>query len=359
NWEPFQLNLPVTPITDLKVHQGDLIVATSGRSFWVLDDLQALAQYAPGSTDLSIMQPEVTHNGNWGSPLSGNSTKLKGTHPFQGVNPANGMVLYYQLPELNSDTALTLTIKDAQGKVVRTFSAEKDPDYKPHNGGGAPPKPVLSKKKGLNRFVWNLGYPIMPGIPDVYIEANFRGHKAPPGTYTLELAAGNKTVSTTGEIREMPGFETKPGQYEAYDKFMSALESNLTQMHNTINSLYHVQAQLEAILSDMESGSLKTQGDALLDKLKTWDEEMVQRKSKAYDDVENFPNKFSAEYLFLINQTNSAIPRVNKSSQDRRAELDKQWAVLKAKAATLIQNDIIAFNKALWEAGIGAIRIPK
>ena len=358
-WEPFQLNLPVTPITDLKVHQGDLLVATSGRSFWILDDLEALAQYVPNSEGLSLMQPAVTYNGSWGSPLSGNADKFKGTHPFEGVNPANGMVIYYQLPELKEGETLALTIKDEQGRVVRTFSSEKDPDYVPHNGGGAPPKPVLSKKKGLNRFVWDKGYPIMPGVPDVYIEANFRGHMAPPGKYTLQLSLGGDTVTATGEIREMPGFETQTGQYEEYNSFMLAMENNLTQMHQMVNSLFKAQGQLKDLLSDMEEGSLKEQGNALLEKMKTWDEYMVQRKSKAYDDVENFPNKFTAEYLFLINQTNSAIPRVNKSSRDRRAELDRRWILFKATATTLMEIELPKYNQALWEAGIGAVRIPK
>ena len=358
-WEPFQLNLPVTPITDLKVHQGDLLVATSGRSFWILDDLEALAQYVPNSEGLSLMQPAVTYNGSWGSPLSGNADKFKGTHPFEGVNPANGMVIYYQLPELKEGETLALTIKDEQGRVVRTFSSEKDPDYVPHNGGGAPPKPVLSKKKGLNRFVWDKGYPIMPGVPDVYIEANFRGHMAPPGKYTLQLSLGGDTVTATGEIREMPGFETQTGQYEEYNSFMLAMENNLTQMHQMVNSLFKAQGQLKDLLSDMEEGSLKEQGNALLEKMKTWDEYMVQRKSKAYDDVENFPNKFTAEYLFLINQTNSAIPRVNKSSRDRRAELDRRWILFKATATTLMEMELPKYNQALWEAGIGAVRIPK
>lgn len=358
SWETLQLNLPVTPITDLKVHQGDLIVATSGRSFWILDDLEALAQYQSGNAEMSLMKPAVTYNGSWGSPLSRSSSSFDGTHPFEGVNPANGMVLYYNLPALDKDQELKLTIKDSKGAIVRTISSEKDPDYKPHNGGGAPPKPVLSKKAGLNRFVWDMGYPIMPGIPDVYIEANFRGHRAPPGNYTLELSAGGKTVSTMGEIKELPGFETKPGQYEEHNRFMIALESNLTEMHNMINALFKVQNRLKGILKDLDEGPLKSQGESILEKLKEWDQLMVQRKSKAYDDVENFPNKFTAEYLFLINQSTSAISRVNKSSNDRKLELDQQWSVLKGQAKGIMEQDLPAYNKALWEAGIGAIQIP-
>ena len=89
--------------------------------------------------------------------------------------------------------------------------------------------------------------------------------------------------------------------------------------------------------------------------MKTWDEEMIQRKSKAYDDVENFPNKFTANYLFLINQTESDIPRVNKPSLDRLQELNTEWAALKARAVEIQDKNIPALNKLLWEAGIGAI----
>jgi hypothetical protein len=82
---------------------------------------------------------------------------------------------------------------------------------------------------------------------------------------------------------------------------------------------------------------------------------MVQRKSKAYDDVENFPNKFTANYLFLINQTESDIPRVNQPSLDRMKELNTQWAGLKARASEIRDKDLPALNKRLWDAGLGAI----
>ena len=357
NWEPLQLNLPVTPITDLKVHQGDLIVATSGRSFWILDDIAALGQYQPSKAGLQLLKPKVAYNGSWSSPLNGNSEKFKGGDIFEGINPANGVVLYYQLPKLKDSTVITLDILDSKGNVIRTISSEKDPTYIPHNGGGAPPAPVLSTNEGLNRFVWDMKYPIMPGIPNVYMEAGFSGHKVSPGTYTFSLIIDGQKASTTGIIKEVPTYETKPGQYEEYDSFMTDAEQKLTEMHNMVNSLFAVQDDLKSVLKKTSDASVKAAGEKLLADMKAWDRDMVQRKSQAYDDVENFPNKFTAEYIFMINQTNSAIPRVNKSNKDRKAELDAQWLGLKSRGNQFIISAIPAYNKMLWEAGIGAIRL--
>ncbi|MEX0274357.1 MAG: glycosyl hydrolase [Flavobacteriaceae bacterium] len=357
NWEPLQLNLPNTPILDLKVHQGDLIVATSGRSFWVLDDLGVLSQYAKGKHDIKLYRPEDAVHGFWGSQLSGNSKKFKGTHPFEGVNPANGMVIYYHLPQKLDSTQIYLEVLDAKGKRVRIFSSEKDKNYRPHNGGGPPPAPVLGKEGGLNRFVWDLRTPIMPGVPNVYIEAGFRGHKVPPGEYTLRLKVGDKTVSATGKVIPMPNVGIPMKQFQEHHVFMTEMEAGLTDMHNKLNALFKVQGQLKKLIGELTDENLKEEGRALVNKLKAWDEEMVQRKSQAYDDVENFPNKFTAEYLFLINQTDSPIPRVNQSSKDRRKILDAQWGPLKKQAEVLIGNDIPNFNKKLWDSGIGALRL--
>ncbi|MCL6274414.1 glycosyl hydrolase [Muricauda sp. 2012CJ35-5] len=357
SWEPLQLNLPNTPILDLKVHQGDLIVATSGRSFWILDDIGVLSQYKKDRNNVQLFKPETTVNGSWWSPLNGNNKNFKGTQPFEGVNPANGMVLYYHLPNKLDSTELKLEILDAQGQLIRSLSSEPDKNYIPHNGGGPPPAPVLGNEKGLNRFVWDLKHPIMPGIPNVYIEAGFTGHKVPPGDYTLRLKVGDETVSTPAKVVRVPNTDVSQAQFDEHDAFMSDMEAKVTDMHNKVNSLFKVQGAIRALIKDMPDGALKTEGQALADKLKEWDEEMVQRKSQAYDDVENFPNKFTAEYLFLINQSNSGIPRVNQSSKDRKAELDAQWVGLKQKAESFINSDIPDFNAKLWSNGIGAIRI--
>jgi photosystem II stability/assembly factor-like uncharacterized protein len=117
DWSAFQLNLPITPITDLRVHKGDLIAATSGRSFWVLDDLGLVRQYNKDAADFSLFKPESAMLMNGNSELDGNSAEFDGSNSYRGVNPATGVVMYYQLPELKEKENITLDIKDAY-KVI-------------------------------------------------------------------------------------------------------------------------------------------------------------------------------------------------------------------------------------------------
>lgn len=353
-WESLQLNMPITPINDLMVHQGDLIVATSGRSFWILDDLDLIVQYAQ-SDKAQFYQPADIIYGSWGSPLNGSSASFDGTNPFVGVNPASGAVLYYELPE-GFDAEVQLEVMDSNGKLIRTISSKSQKGFRSYAGG---PRSAakLPKKEGLNRFVWDTRHETMPGIPTAYIEASYSGHKVPPGTYQLKLTAGEDVMTTEITIKDNPLYEMKAGQHEAFDAFMIEVEEELTGMHNLVNQLHDAHGQLKAIVADLMNDDLQKEGEAIIEALDTWDKEMVQRKSKAYDDVENFPNKFTAEYMFMINATESSIPRVNQSSRDRRAELEAQWKTLKAQADEWVNTTIPDFNKKLWNAGVGAIRI--
>ncbi len=358
-WAPFQLNFPVTPVTDLKVHQGNLIAATSGRSFWILDDLSLIRQYKKDTSSFSVYEPSPSYIVNAYSELDENSADFNGTSKYRGVNPATGVVIYYQLPKLKDSLAVvTMEIKDASGKPVHTFSSKPDSTYKKYDG--APPEePVLSKAKGLNRFVWNMRYATIPGIPNVYIESSYRGHKAIPAKYTITIKAGEQQVSTTATILPNPLYASTAADYTTYDNMMSSMEAEVTSMHRMINTMDAKREQLEQMLAALPAeekyAAIKTQGQALAKRMKAWDEDMIQRKSKAYDDVENFPNKFSANYMFLVNQTESDIPKVNQPSLNLQKELNAQWLVLKNRGTEILDKDIPAFNQLVWQAGVGAI----
>jgi len=244
---------------------------------------------------------------------------------------------------------------------VRRLSSKEDKAFQSYPGGPAA-EPTIPKKKGLNRFVWDMRYPTMTGAPTAYIEGSFRGHKAAPGKYTLQLKIGDQTLKTDFAILENPQYGLSATDYEAYHQFMTAAEKELNAMHQMVNDMMTLQKQLSDIIADLdkkEQQGLKKEAQELVAKMKAWDEEMVQRKSKAYDDVENFPNKFTANYLFVINHAESDIPRVNQPTRDRLAELNVEWTKFKQEGETILNSEVPAINKKLWDAGIGALRIRK
>ena len=359
-WKPFQLNLPITPISDLKISHNDLTIATMGRSFWVLDDLGLLRQFEGNKTTFKLLTPEGAIIGNWSSQLNYSSENFSGADDSEGVNPANGVVFYYYIPDNLKTKELSLEIKDEDGNVVRTISSRANPNYQRYPGGPSP-EPILSNKVGLNRFVWDMRHQSLPGIPTAYIEGSYRGHKAMPNLYSASLKQEDKLSEVLFSILPNPLYNITKEEYLETHKFKLITEANLTDMHNRVNKLKKIQSQLLKIIKELPEEqkymSLKSKGEAIILQLKSWDEDMVQRKSKAYDDVENFPNKFTAEYIFLMNQNDSSIPKLNSASKNRLEELNKEWMELKSRSEELIQKVIPTYNKLLWNNEIGALNV--
>nr|HPI81247.1 glycosyl hydrolase [Cyclobacteriaceae bacterium] len=161
------------------------------------------------------------------------------------------------------------------------------------------------------------------------------------------------------KILPSPLYKIDIATYNEHSTFMLQMEKALSDMHTKVNTILKMRQQIEDALKHMGEeasyAALKKEGKALVEKMRLWDEDMVQRRSKTYDDVENFPNKFTANYLFLINQTDSSIPRVNPSSRDQLAKLTTEWNALDARAKEIIETDVPVYTRKLWDAGIGAV----
>ncbi len=359
HWKSLQLNLPKTPITDLKVAHNDLVVATQGRSFWILDDLEFLRQTeGQAAKNTKLYTPTAAFWAHWYSSMNSNSPS--GQDSFEGVNPATGMVLYYELNDTSKEQPIHLQILDAEGRLVNEFHSDKDPNYKSYEGAPSPPK-TLMNEKGLNRFVWNLRHRSLPGAPEVYIEGSYSGHKAIPGRYTIRLKQGELILETKAEIIPNPEISLSKEDYQVYHEFMSGGEAAYTEMTMLTNRMYSTQQRLKQLLKKLDQDGLKKlhkQGKNLLKAMSDWDAKMVQRLSKAYDDVENYENGFTAHYITLINQVDSDIPKITVGAKSRMKELNAEWAVLK-KEGQAIQSDLIpAFNQACYEQGIGVLPQP-
>jgi photosystem II stability/assembly factor-like uncharacterized protein len=206
-WRPFQLNLPVTPVTDLQVHRGDLVVSTQGRSFWILDDLTPLHQLGERlPAEAHLFRPREAYRMRYASGFGGVESARSG--PDQPQYPPAGAMIDYFLADTTG--VVTLEVVDAAGAVVRGFSSEAAGERlrEPEQPGMRAPTlervgtPRLPRQQGLNRFVWDLS---LPGAWDANPQRSGRGGPmALPGRYTLRLVAGGRTHEQPLEVRMDP-----------------------------------------------------------------------------------------------------------------------------------------------------------
>jgi photosystem II stability/assembly factor-like uncharacterized protein len=207
HWQPFQQNMPVTPINDIKVFRKDLVIATQGRSFWILDDLTPLHQAAQqlAAAPAKLFAPRDAYRMRY----QGGGGFGRGRGPAAPQYPAPGAMIEYYLG--GTDTPVTLDILDSAGQTVRSFSSERAAPAEGVAAAGsaddedsprARPVPRLSKEKGLNRFTWDLAY---PGPRDAATgRAGTNGPTAVPGRYQARLTVGGHTETQPFTLREDP-----------------------------------------------------------------------------------------------------------------------------------------------------------
>jgi photosystem II stability/assembly factor-like uncharacterized protein len=210
-WQPLRLNMPATSIRDLVVHEDDLAVATHGRGFWILDDIEPLRQAR--TTDV-LLKPQRAWRVRWNKNTD---TPLPADEPA-GQNPPDGAILDYVLAAPAS--LVTLEILDANGAVVRRY-ASNDPVEPVQDTGNVPwywirPRRVPSTAPGMHRFVWDLHYPPLPQATPSYPIAAVPFDTAPratspwvlPGTYTVRLTVDGKTSTQPLAVAMDPRVKT-------------------------------------------------------------------------------------------------------------------------------------------------------
>ena len=246
-WQPLQLNLPHAPIHDLAIHDNDLIVATHGRAFWILDDISPLRQMAGNTTsdDVHLFDPSLAYRfrGGGGGPIPPGATV--------GANPPNGAIIDYSLRAASKDPA-TLEILDGNGKVIRKYASKKEGEHEDAGddggGGGRGGATALPLEAGLNRFVWDLRYDPPSRVPGA-ISWGGRpiGPLATPGKYQVKLMVGGKSFTAPLEIKEDPRIEATQADLEKQLELALKIRDRVTAGHDAVNQIRSVRAQIDAL----------------------------------------------------------------------------------------------------------------
>ncbi|MEM8845821.1 MAG: glycosyl hydrolase [Bacteroidota bacterium] len=349
NWQKFQLNLPVVPINDLTIQDNDLVVATAGRSFWILDDLSTLQNSSGNENSLVLFPPKDTY-------LIFGSSQEKPV-PGLGQNPKSGVIFDYYLPKDADSLDLKLEVLQ-NGKVIRTITNKKPKDFKPWPGG--PPKPVvLPSKKGFNRFAWDFRKKQIPAIDKVFVFGNYNGSRVGPGDFTLRLTLEGETAETQTKVLANPRIEASPADYSEQQQMLNQIENAITSMHEAVNQMRSAKKQLlsyKALLRENESAEeLVKLGDSLVKRIKTWEEKLIQPNQKTFQDVINFHNQLNADFMHLKGFVDVAEPKVTKGAKERLNDLLKQWSTFENEKKAIVDNEMAKFNSTYQQLKLPAI----
>jgi photosystem II stability/assembly factor-like uncharacterized protein len=352
SWQAMQLNLPVVPVTDLMIHGNDLVAATAGRAFWVLDDIGLIQQLAANDDPYAVrlFHPKPSYR-------YGAGTELPGKDPQAGQDAPTGVIFDYTLPEIGEKDTVALSIYDPAGKLVRKYSNQKDSTYP------AGTAPLLKVAKGHNRFLWDLrGLPLGPEIKGQFMTAPYRGAEVRPGEYKAFLTAKGQRSETPVTLLPNPLIEgLTESDWAAQDNILQRITADISAVHGAINNMRRVRQQLNAqaeTYKDVkDADTLVREAKRISKSLEEWESNVLETKSAGGQDVINYAGKLNIEFFSLYGYIDAADPRVTAGATERLADLEQQWATEKAKLSP-IKETIAKYNALVRSKQVDAVQFP-
>ncbi len=341
NWKPFQQNLPLVPITDLAIKENDLVVATQGRAFWVLDDLSALQQ----------MNSTITPNPIFAfspRPVYRTEGYVNESATNAGANPTNGLVIDYFLKEFTDTSLLKISLYDKNNKHIRSFSTKGEKEEK------------LEAKKGMNRFVWNLNYPAAEKIEDMILwSGSIGGPKAAPGNYKAVVKNQKDSLSVNFTIVADPNYKITQNDYEEQFNFLLKVRDKFSETQKAIKQIRELRQQLTALNSrlskDSTSKEVKNASDSIQKKITRIEEVLFQTKAKSGQDVLNYPIRLNDKLSALYDAANSGYMAPSKQVKEVYIELSAQIDTQLEKLKSIKETDVKNFNALLKQKDVPVI----
>jgi Sortilin, neurotensin receptor 3, len=363
-WQSLQLNLPMTPVTDLAVKRDDLVVATQGRSYWILDDLSPLHQLAAAAAAGGkpfLFRPRDTYQ------YGGGGFGFGGGH---GENPPRGEMIFYDLGEdLSKDDAqeVKLEILDSAGEVLRSLSSQKPEPTAPNPFARFFPEAArphtLDAGKGMNRYVWDFALRDAEVLPDVVMWGSGSGPEVPPGTYQARLTVGDQVQTQSFEVLGDPRQPVPQADLEARFDLAKKVWQALTRSQQALKTARSVRDQVKDLAARVDpeksDKELQDNAKALTEALTGVEEELHQTKAKSSQDVLNFPPKLDNQIAGLLGAVESVRGRPTAGSSQRWDDLEAALNAQTSRLDQLLTADLAAFDQLIAARQVPAVVVGK
>jgi photosystem II stability/assembly factor-like uncharacterized protein len=338
NWKKFQNNLPIVPITDLCIKDNDLIVATQGRSLWILDNLTTVQTFSNlskyGTKNVALLPINNTYYFD-----SYKTENVKNA----GANPDAGVVFNYWIENENKDAKIKLYVLDNANKIIDSFSHTEAKDNR-----------KLKTEKGFNKYVWNMAYPAAEEIKDMILWNGgiSNGPQAIPGNYKVKLIYNKDTLTQNFSILPDPTYQTTTAQYADQFNFAMQVKEKFDAVQTAIKDIREIRNQINnynKLQGTKLDSTIKKLGDSTIKKLTAIEENLYQTKAKSGQDVLNYPIKLNDKIGALYNQTLDGHTSATQGAKDVLVVLSKQADVELNALKSIMNNEVKALNKMVKE----------
>ncbi len=354
HWQSLQLNMPVTPVTDIQVHEQDLVISTQGRSFWILDDLTPLHQLTDAAlaAAATLHPPRDTHRVH-----SGGFSISDG---YRAQDAPAGAFLSYTL-SVDQEDLVKLEILDGEGTMIQTFSSATPPPLPiPESFRilaeifGIPlGQPQLSAALGTHRVLWNLRAmpPMLP--PGAVIFGFPAGPLVPPGSYIARLSIGEDVQEENFRVLADPRGDATQDDFERQFEFLQAVAGGIAELGQNLTKLRSARTQVTVVAGQIAGAEIDAEiqsdvaaaAESLAAQLTAIEDQLVQTKSRSFEDPLNYPGKLTA---MLANVQASANSGSDAPPTDGAlaffAQLQEQAAGIYAELQALLDDEVPAFN---------------
>lgn len=344
NWKSFQLNLPMVPITDLTIKENDLIVATQGRSFWVIDDLTVIQQKSAAIAGKTLHVFDVNDTYRYEGYQNTNARNA-------GMNPPAGVVINYYLKNVTDSSKLSIEILDKNKKTIKTFATT------------AAEKEKIEISKGMNQFVWDMIYPAADRIDgQILWHGNVPGPRAAPGNYFYKIKADKDSAEGSFVIKANPVYKLTQQDYEDQFNFLITVRDKFNDIQKAQKNIRDVRQQINAFVDKQGKDlpkEIKQQADTINKQMTVIEEALHQTKAKSGQDVLNYPirldDKISGLYDFAVSGNAAPAKQVKDAYAELSAQADIQLNALKK----ILDEDLSKLNQMIREKSLPLIGIKK
>jgi photosystem II stability/assembly factor-like uncharacterized protein len=365
NWQSLQLNLPISPITDLAVKEKDLVAATQGRGYWILDDLTVLHQAGDDVNEkpahLYAPRPAIRLTAGGRADNPGDA----------GTNPLVGAVFHYALAEeYDESTEISLSIYEERGSDPIWSWTRKPATQDEEDSSGGPNDPpdtaVLTAEKGLNRFAWDLRYPGMERFDNLIMWADMRqGPKAVPGEYRAVLTVGDIEEEVSFAVVADPRSTSSPADYRAQFEFIVETRDLLSQAHVEIRKVRQLRTQLDGLKIRLEADAASDQAmaelieeiDLLVETITPIEESIYQTQNESRQDPLNYPIRLNNKLTSLMRTVDTGDARPTDGAIAVREELGAAIESELEQMEAVWDEHLPALNSQIQSMGIELISI--